>query len=133
MGYNAEDTTSFLLRVDEILRKNTGDVLADMHRRNPNEFGFEDAFFCVWAKQIDAMLDVIVRQTDVYETPIYLELSDFQQYACRLLDLLPDWIVCDELIMLLCDELYCRFYRQSCFFLTENGEIMLLHAMTACQ
>lgn len=131
MKYDTAKAASFTKKLDDILRKNTVDVLADIHNRNPHEFGFEDAFFRVWVQQIVDMLNFIVEQVDVAETPIYLGIGDFYQYVYRLVDLLPEWVVSDDLVYLLQNELYQRFYEKSCFFIDESAEVILLQKLVA--
>lgn len=131
MKYDTAEAASFTKKLDDILRKNVVSVLVDIHSRNPHEFEFEDAFFRVWVQQIVDMLNFIVEQVDVAETPIYLGISDFYQYVHRLVDLLPEWIVSDDLVYLLQNELYQRFYEQSCFFIDENADVILLQKLVA--
>lgn len=131
MKYDTVKTILFIKKLDDILRKNTVDVIDDIHNRNPHEFGFEDAFFHVWVQQIVDMFNFILEQVDVPETPIYLGIGDFYQYVHRLVDLLPEWIVSDDLVYLLQNELYQCFYEQSCFFIDENAEVILLQQLVA--
>lgn len=116
----AKAAVSVTHSIEKILCNTIQSVIDNMHLQNPNEQGFEDVFFHVWAQHVLYLVDFIVSQVDIMsDDMICLSQDDFDRYFHRLLDLLPDWIKSEELQSFLYDYLLHMFYERNCVFVEE--------------